>query len=86
MLQVGVQPRRRLVLAEIGPRLQPAERRVHARLVVRTVAADLAVDSAGLTDIRQTSKVYELTEILTDIDRAIATGAWDRAAAVGGLT
>lgn len=60
--------------------LIPARDAFHARLLIRTVARDLRLDASGLKDMRMAPKVYELSDMLDMMDKAIAAENWDRTA------
>lgn len=62
--------------------LIPARDAFHAQLLIRTVARDLRLDASGLKDMRLAPKVYELSDMLDLMDKAIAAKNWDRTAAL----
>lgn len=56
--------------------LIPARDRFHARLLLATVSRDLRMDAAGMSNIREHSRVLELADRLDGIDQALARTDW----------
>jgi hypothetical protein len=59
--------------------LIPARDQVHAELLLRTVATDLAFDASAMSNRYGVAKVHELAESLEPIRLAIVDGRWDEA-------
>ena len=59
--------------------LLPARDAFHARLMIDTVAADLAADASGMANLPAKTKVYELAGILADVGTAIDDKDWKTA-------
>ncbi len=59
--------------------LLPARDAFHAKLMIDTVSADLALDAAGMANTTAKPMVYELADILADIGKAIDAKDWPQA-------
>jgi cytochrome c peroxidase len=53
----------------------------HAKLMIDTVAADLAADASGMANLSAKAEVYELSRTLADVGAAIDAGDWATAKA-----
>jgi mono/diheme cytochrome c family protein len=51
----------------------------HAKLMIDTVASDLALDASAMANLAAKPKVYELAQILMDVGAAIDGGNWEKA-------
>ena len=56
--------------------LLPARDAFHAKLMIDTVASDLSLDAAGMTNAPAKPMVYELAGILVQVGEAIDAGDW----------
>ncbi len=59
--------------------LLPKRDAYHAKLMLETVARDLAVDASGMINLRAKPKVYELAGLLTDMRKAVSADDWAKA-------
>ena len=59
--------------------LIPARDAQHARLLIATVAPDLRNDASALVDLSMAPYVYEVADLLEEIDAAIEADDWARA-------
>ncbi len=59
--------------------LIPARDAFHAKLMIDTVASDLALDAAAMANLTAKPKVYELADLLMDVGAAIDAEDWDQA-------
>ena len=59
--------------------LLPARDAVHAKLLIDTVAPDLAADASGMANLPAKSKVYELSRLLIDVGKAVDVDDWSTA-------
>ncbi|MGI9385562.1 MAG: cytochrome c peroxidase [Methyloligellaceae bacterium] len=59
--------------------LLPARDTFHAKLLIDTVATDLAADASGMANLAAKPKVYELAAALAGIGKAIDQSDWDEA-------
>ena len=56
--------------------LIPARDAFHAKLMIDTVASDLALDASAMANLAAKSKVYELAGLLMKVGTAIDSGDW----------
>ena len=59
--------------------LLPARDAFHAKLMIDTVAADLAADASAMANLAAKPKVYEIAAVLADIGKAIEQRDWKKA-------
>ena len=59
--------------------LLPRRDAFHAKLMIDTVAGDLAADASGMANLAAKPQVYELAVILADVGEAIERSDWDEA-------
>jgi hypothetical protein len=59
--------------------LLPKRDAYHAKLMLDSVARDLAVDASGMINLRAKPKVYELAGLLTDMRKAVSADDWAKA-------
>jgi cytochrome c peroxidase len=59
--------------------LLPARDAFHAKLLIDTVVADLAVDASGMVNLPAKPQVYELAAILANVGKAIDSDDWSEA-------
>lgn len=59
--------------------LLPSRDAFHAKLMIDTVAADLAADASGMANLAHKDKVYEMAAILADVGEAIDADDWEEA-------
>jgi len=59
--------------------LIPRRDAFHAKLMIDTVAADLAADASGMANFSAKARVYELASVLEDVGVAIDSDDWEAA-------
>ena len=59
--------------------LIPLRDAFHSKLMIDTVAADLAADASGMVNLRAKTRVYEMASILGDVGKAIDSDNWEAA-------